>query len=70
VVDDGEYGILAFAERKACDQVHCDLLEGESALFCRDSIKGGFLFVGENLILLTGSTSLNIVCDPTVHSVP
>ena len=70
MVDDGEYGILAFAERKACDQVHCDLLEGESVLFRGDSVEGDFLFVGEDLILLTGGASLDVVCNPTVHPIP
>jgi len=69
VVDDGEYGIFSLAGRKAHDQVHCDLLEGESVLFRGDPIKGDFLFVGKDLILLTGGASFDVVCDPTVHSV-
>jgi len=70
MVDDGEYGILSFAGQKAHDQVHCNLLEEESVLFCGDSVEGDFLLVGEDLILLTSGASLDIVCNPTVHPIP
>jgi len=70
MVDDGKYGIFAFTRRKTHDQVHCNLLEEESVLFCRDPIEGSFPPVGEDLILLAGGASLDIVCDPAVHSIP
>jgi len=70
MVNDGKYSILAFTRQKAHYQVHCDLLEGESVLFCRDPIEGNFPFVGKDFILLTGGASLDVVCNPAVHSVP
>jgi len=70
MVDDGEYGVLPFIGWKPCDQVHCNLLEGESVLFCRDAVEGNFPFVGKDPILLAGGISLDVVCDPAIHSFP
>ena len=70
MVDNGKYGIFTFARREPCDQVHCDLLEGESVFFHRDPVEGNLLFVGKDFILLAGGTSLDVVCDPAIHSFP
>ena len=70
MIDDGKYGVLAFTGQQARDQVHCDLLEGEGVFFCGDPIEGNFPFVGEDFILLTGGTSLDVVCNPAVHPIP
>jgi len=70
VINDGKYGILPFIGWKPCDQVHCDLLEGESVFFRRYPIEGTFSPMGKDFILLAGGISLDVVCDPTVHSFP
>ncbi len=56
--------------REAHDEIHRDLLEGESSLFCRDAIKGCFCSVSEDLVLLADCTSFNIVCYPLAHACP
>ena len=70
MVNNDKYGIFAFTRRETHDQVHRDLLEGESVLFCRDPAKGSFPFVGEDFILLTGGASLDVVCNSAVYSIP
>jgi len=46
------------------------LLKRESALLGGDVIKWYFLFVGQNLVLLTGCAAFYIVCDPLSHPSP
>ncbi len=56
--------------REAHDEIHRDLLEGESSLFCRDAIKGCFCSVSEDLVLLADCTSFDIICYPLTHPYP
>jgi len=70
VIDDGKYGVLPFTGWKPCDQVYCNLLEGESVFFHGDPIEGNFPLMGKDFILLAGGTSLDVVCNPTIHSFP
>ena len=56
--------------RKSCDEVHCDLLEGEGAFFGSDAVERYFLFMSYDFVLLADCTSLYVVCYPLAHPHP
>ena len=56
--------------REACNEVHCNLLEGEGSFICCNTVKGYFCLMSEDLILLADCASFDAVCYPLVHACP
>ena len=55
--------------QKTCDEIHCDLLKREGALFCSDAVEGHSFLMGHDFVLLAYCTPFYVVCDPLSHSV-
>src|SRR6266850_7457365 len=70
MIHDSEDSVLPVSKGESHDQIHCYLLEGSSICRDRDSIKWGFLSMGNDLILLTNGTAFDIISDPFVHRWP
>jgi hypothetical protein len=70
VVDYCEDRILSIVHGQSSNQVHGNLLKGESLFVGGDAIQGCLLLMSEYFVLLACCTFFNIVCDPLVHSWP
>src|SRR6266850_1848351 len=70
MVDDGEDGVLSISWWKSCDKIHSNMLKRSCTCFCAYAIKGSFLLMCEDLVLLADCTSFDIFCDPLSGSRP
>src|SRR6266850_1455577 len=70
MIHDSEDSVLPVSKGESHDQIHGYLLEGSSICRDRDSIKWGFLSMGDDFILLTDGTALDVISNPVVHCWP
>src|SRR6266850_794151 len=70
MIYDSKDGVFSISEGKSRDQVHGYLLEGSSVRRDRNSVEWSFLLVSDDFVLLTSSTSFDVVSDPIVHCWP
>src|SRR5712672_1491851 len=70
VINDCQDGVVSIGLRKADDEVHSDLLEWKGSWIGGDFIHRRASAMGDNLVLLTRSTSLDVLCDPCSHVWP
>src|SRR5712671_1093677 len=70
MVDDGEDRVVSIRLWESDDKVHGYLLERKSSWICGDLVHWGARAVGDDLVLLTRRTPLNVFCDPGAHVWP
>src|SRR6267142_6696860 len=70
MIYDGKDGVFSISEGKSRDQIHGYLLEGSGIWRDRNSIEWGFLSMSDNFVLLTGSTTFDVIGDPIIHRWP
>src|SRR6267142_4678686 len=70
MIYNGQDGVFSISEGKSRDQVHSYLLEGSGVRRDRNSVEWGFLPMSNNFVLLTDSTSFDVISDPVIHCWP
>src|SRR6267142_606962 len=70
MIYDGKDGVFSVSKGKSRDQVHGYLLEGSSVRRDRNPIEWSLLAMSNDFILLTDSTSFDVVSNPIIHRWP
>src|SRR5712671_5037609 len=70
MVDDGEDRVVSIGLGEPNDKVHGYLLKRKGSRISGDFVHRGARAMGDDLVLLTRRTSLDVFCDPGAHVRP
>src|SRR5712671_7251513 len=70
MIDNSEDGVVSVRFREADYKIHSYLLERKGSWICGDLVHWWARTVGDDLVLLTRRTPLDVFCDPGAHVWP
>src|SRR6267142_3015283 len=70
MIYNGEDGVFSISEGESHDQIHGYLLKGSGIWRDHNSVEWSFLSMHDNFVLLTGSTTFDVVSNPVIHCWP